>query len=173
MVCKELRLICNLPRDQKLTWVFYPPNELVLCTLNGPANIINDNHTISDVGHFLSFLNNFEVARHAPYKRKIIPMKHVNGSLSNGEALPSPDRRYMIFGTQEPGPGVTFTLDCGSTIELDCEALDKMINYKAEIRGFFEAGINPEICDCSIKSAFFALPCSSTNTPTTTTIIQS
>ena len=167
MVCKEILPICTLPRERKLTWVFYPPNELVLCTLNGPANIINDNHTLTNVGDFFNFLNHFEMARNAPYKIKVVPMNKVDASLGNGEALPSPDGQYMIFGTQEPGPGVTFTLDCGSTVELNAAALDKMISYKADIEGFFDVGIKPEICDCTIETPFFALPCSTAGTPTT------
>ena len=169
MVCKVILNICNQPRDRKLAWVFYAPSELVFCTLNGPSNIVNDNHTILEHGHFVNFMTHFELAKDAPYKRIIKPIKHVK-QFPKDKALVSSDEQYMVFATQEAGPGVTFTLDCGSSVELNAEALNKMIAFKAEIKAYFEVGINPEICVCEIESPFFVLPCSSANTPLTNTV---
>ena len=170
MPCNIILNICNQPRERKLAWVFHAPSELVFCTLNGPSNIVNDNHTILDYEHFVNFINHFELAKDAPYKRVIKSVEHVDNKFPNFEALLSCDERYMVFGTQEPGPGVTFTLNCGSSVELNAEALDKMIAFKSEIKSYFEVGIRPEICDCQIQSPFFILPCSSANTPLTNTV---
>ena len=173
MVCKVIMEISNQARDKRLCFVFYPPDELSLCTVSGESNIIHDNHKLLTVGDFINFMAHFEMALQDPLKRCVVPMKHIDQSMSNGEALPSPDGKYMIFGTKETGPAVTFTLDCGSKVELDATAIQKMISYKAEIREYFSVGIHPEICTCVIQTPFFALPCSSATTTTTNTVTNS
>ena len=78
-------------------------------------------------------------------------MKHVDEPSSL-------DEWFMIFGMQELGPQVTSAMDCGSSVKLDVEALDRRISFKhkAEIKAYFKVWIN----------------CSSATTPLTNTATQ-